>query len=103
MDRRFVATLASRLLAIYVLLQALLPLGYRVSAILQLLTIDGIGLEYAVGSFLAMVLLVVFGLALLRWAPAIAARWFAEDERDLDTSALTPRALELLGYRLLGV
>ena len=103
MDRHFVTTLALRLLGLFVLLQALLPLGYMVSEIVQALTSDGLGLERAAGSFLALVLLFGFGLMLMLRAPRIAARWVGREEPAAEAPRLTPHALEVLGYRLLGV
>ncbi len=102
MDRRFLATLGLRLLGLYALLQALVPLGFLVTALTW--TVGGnLGLRtFDWGSAISLVAWLVAGLTLLRLAPRIAARMAGEQEAQSTSSPFTPRTLEVLGYRLLG-
>jgi len=103
MDRPFLAALALRLLGLFTLLQAVWMVGPLVSDVVDSLTSQGGFSGWWLGSAFSAVVMLACGLALLRWAPAIAARWAGPGETDAAPPSPTARGLEVVGYRLLGV
>jgi hypothetical protein len=103
MNPRVVTTLALRMLGVYALLQAIYPLGAVVGEIAEWARGDSsavrglLGLTFVVAAFL------VVGLALIHWAPSIAARFSKADKDAPELPSPDAAKMEIVGYRLLGV